>query len=148
LLEIGSGQSSTSKGERGRDHLIDTASAKIAIRETKAEYHIEGTWGAKVVDELSPSAADYVIRKRGHSAFGTTHLHRLLRNLGVESVVVAGGSVTGCVADTVREGVGLGYRISIVADATYPPGKRDAAFASLRERLEIRTTDETVAVHG
>jgi ureidoacrylate peracid hydrolase len=136
------------QSERGRDHLIDTASAKVAIRASDTQYHIEGTWGSMIVEELSPGPRDYVVRKRGHSAFGTTHLHRLLRNLGVKTILVTGGSIVGCVADTAREGIGLGYRISIVADATYPPGKRELAFAALQERMEIRTTEETIATLG
>jgi ureidoacrylate peracid hydrolase len=132
------------KSERGQDRFVDTASARMALRTNATEYHTEGTWGAEIVDAIAPTPGDYVIRKRGHSAFGTTHLHRMLRNLGVNSIVVTGGSVVGCVADSSREGIGLGYEVSLVGDATYPPRKREIAYASLASRLQIRSTDETL----
>lgn len=132
------------KSLRGQDRFVDTASARMALRKRSMEYRTDGSWGAEIVDELKPEPKDYVIGKRGHSAFGTTHLHRMLRNLGVNTIVVTGGSVVGCVADSTREGVGLGYRVILVGDATYPPDKRDIGLASLGTRLEVRTADETL----
>jgi nicotinamidase-related amidase len=133
------------KSLRGKDRLIDTASAKAGMRKKGMEYRADGTWGAEIVAELTPGPSDYIVGKRGHSAFGTTHLHRMLRNLGVNFVIVTGGSVVGCVADSTREGVGLGYRMTLVGDATYPPEKRQLAYPALASRLDIRTTDEVLA---
>lgn len=133
------------KSLRGKDRLIDTASAKAGMRKKGMEYRADGTWGAEIVAELTPGPSDYIVGKRGHSAFGTTHLHRMLRNLGVNFVIVTGGSVVGCVADSTREGVGLGYRMTLVGDATYPPEKRELAYPALASRLDIRTTDEVIA---
>ena len=133
------------KSLRGKDRLIDTASAKAGMRKKGMEYRADGTWGAEIVAELTPQPSDYIVGKRGHSAFGTTHLHRMLRNLGVNFVIATGGSVVGCVADSTREGVGLGYRMTLVGDATYPPEKRELAYPALASRLEIRTTDEVIA---
>jgi nicotinamidase-related amidase len=133
------------KSLRGKDRLIDTASAKAGMRKKGMEYRADGTWGAEIVAELTPEPSDYIVGKRGHSAFGTTHLHRMLRNLGVNFVIVTGGSVVGCVADSTREGVGLGYRMTLVSDATYPPEKRELAYPALASRLDIRTTDEVIA---
>ena len=133
------------KSLRGKDRLIDTASAKMGLRKKGMEYRTDGTWGAEIVAELTPQPSDYIVGKRGHSAFGTTHLHRMLRNLGVNFVIVTGGSVVGCVADSTREGAGLGYRMALVADATYPPDKRELALPALASRIEIRTTDEMIA---
>ncbi|MGH7844585.1 MAG: isochorismatase family protein [Candidatus Binatia bacterium] len=133
------------KSLRGKDRLIDTASAKMGMRKKEMAYRTDGSWGAEIVAELTPQPADYIVGKRGHSAFGTTHLHRMLRNLGVNFVIVTGGSVVGCVADSMREGVGLGYRMALVGDATYPPEKRKLALSALASRAEIRTTDEMLA---
>ena len=133
------------KSLRGKDRLIDTASAKAGMRKKGMEYRADGTWGAEIVAELTPQPSDYIVGKRGHSAFGTTHLHRMLRNLGVNFVIATGGSVVGCVADSTREGVGLGYRVTLVSDATYPPEKRELAYPALASRLEVRTTDEVIA---
>jgi nicotinamidase-related amidase len=133
------------KSVRGQDRWIDTASAKMGLRQRDLDYRTDGTWGAEVVDELKPQPGDYVIGKRGHSAFGTTHLHRMLRNLGVSHIIVTGGSLVGCVADSTREGVGLGYHVILVRDATYPPEWRESGAEALATRLDVRTTGEVLA---
>jgi ureidoacrylate peracid hydrolase len=133
------------KSVRGKDRFIDTASAKKGMRQRDLDYRTDGTWGAEVVDELKPQPCDYVIGKRGHSAFGTTHLHRMLRNLGVNHIIVTGGSLVGCVADSTREGVGLGYQVTLVRDAAYPPELRELGTAALATRLDVRTTEEVLA---
>ena len=62
-----------------------------------------GTWGAQVVDEISPLDDDFMVRKTGGSGFGFTPLHRILRNLNVRNLLMTGGAVTGCVwADRAR----------------------------------------------
>ena len=133
------------KSVRGQDRWVDTASAKMGLRQRDLDYRTDGTWGAEVIDELKPQPGEYAIGKRGHSAFGTTHLHRMLRNLGVNHIIVTGGSIVGCVADSTREGVGLGYQVTLVRDATYPPEWREIGTAALTNRLDIRTTDEVLA---
>lgn len=136
------------KSARGRDGPVDTASSRMARRKRPippgTEYRTEGTWGAEILDELKPQSGDYVVIKRGHSAFGTTHLHRLVRNLGVNLLLFTGGSVTGCLSDSSREGIGLGYRAVVVANATYPPERRDIGTRALSSRAEIASTEEVL----
>jgi nicotinamidase-related amidase len=81
----------------------------------------EGTWGTAIVAELMPQEGDFLVQKKGASGFGLTHLHRLLRNLRVRRCLLAGGSVTGCVRATMFDGIALGYDLSVLGDATYPP---------------------------
>jgi nicotinamidase-related amidase len=102
-----------------------------------------GTWGAQIVDELTPESADFIVRKKGASGFGLTHLHRLLRNLGVRRCLVAGGSTTGCVRATMFDGLALGYDITILADATYPPDSPHVEF--LAQWCTVRPTDDVLS---
>jgi nicotinamidase-related amidase len=104
----------------------------------------EDTWGADFVDELKAQEGDFVLTKRSSSAFTTTHLHRLLRNLDVNLILLTGGSVSGCLAATMREGIALGYRAVVVSDATYPPDQRSVALQSLSKRAEISRTDDVL----
>ena len=80
-----------------------------------------GTWGAEIVDELRPEAEDFMVEKKGGSGFGYTPLHRILRNVNARRLLVTGGATTGCVWATVFDGLALGYEITVIADATYPP---------------------------
>ncbi|HEY7063206.1 MAG TPA: isochorismatase family cysteine hydrolase [Chloroflexota bacterium] len=128
-------------------HGLDTALPRPIRRlnpmPPEAQFIKEGAWGAAFVDALQPQAGDVEIVKRGNSAFGFTPLHRALRNLGVRHCLVSGGAVHGCLSDTVREGAGLGYALTIVADAAYPP---DSPYLELlTHRAGIRSTDEVLA---
>ena len=102
-----------------------------------------GTWGAEMVDELSPEEDDYVVEKKGGSGFGYTPLHRILRNLNARRLLMTGGAVTGCVWATALDGVTLGYDITVIADATYPPDSPD--LSSLAEWCSVRPTAEVLA---
>ena len=96
-----------------------------------------------MVDELRPEEDDYVVEKKGGSGFGYTPLHRILRNLNARRLIMTGGAVTGCVWATALDGVALGYDITVIADATYPPDSPD--LPSLAEWCEVRPTAEVLA---
>ena len=134
---------------RGRNIDFDTASSKMYRRlhvvPAGVDNCTDGTWGADFVDELKPQDGDFVLTKRSSSAFSTTHLHRVLRNLDVNVMWLTGGSVSGCLAATLREGVALGYRAVVVADATYPPDQRSIALQSLSKRAEISSTNDVLS---
>ncbi|MCY4583215.1 MAG: cysteine hydrolase [Chloroflexi bacterium] len=102
-----------------------------------------GTWGAEMVDELTPEGDDYIVEKKGGSGFGYTPLHRILRNLNAQRLIMTGGAVTGCVWATALDGVALGYDITVIADATYPPDS--PGLDSLAEWCSVRPTAEVLA---
>lgn len=104
-----------------RNDAIDYAGSRRGMRSKSLPMYVDGTWGSQIVEEIEPREDDIVVVKRGHSAFASTTLHRILRNLGVDRCIVTGGAVNGCVADTVMEGAGLGYRFIVVSDATFRP---------------------------
>jgi hypothetical protein len=45
-------------------------------------------------------------------------------------------------ADTALEAVGLGYRVTVAADATYPPNSSYLSFGSLESRMDIVSSDQ------
>ena len=87
------------------------------------EHAVRGTWGAEVVEELKPKEGDFVIVKRRYSAFFSTDLDLLLRELGVEEVVLTGVATNVCVLHTAADAFFRGYKITVVEDGTmaYPP---------------------------
>src|SRR5204863_6923048 len=56
---------------------------------------------------------DVVIQKRGASSFFQTHLAALLVWHGIDTVIVTGGSTSGCVRATAVDSVQHGYRTII-----------------------------------
>lgn len=122
------------------------ASRRLRPMPPEAHYMETGFWGTELVDGLEPGKGDLVIEKKGHSAFAFTPLRRILRNLGVRRCLVTGGAVSGCLSDTVREGAGLGYEITVVSDAVYPPNS--PYLQVLAERVEVHPTEVVLAELG
>jgi nicotinamidase-related amidase len=56
---------------------------------------VEGTWGAQIIDDLTPQEGEHLVVKKGFGGFSNTPLDTVLRNLGVTTCVVSG--VTACV---------------------------------------------------
>jgi nicotinamidase-related amidase len=60
---------------------------------------------------------DIVLSKTACSAFATTNLDRLLRNLFVEQLVMCGQLTDQCVESAVRDAADLGYLVTVAEDA-------------------------------
>ena len=70
----------------------------------------DGSPRAALDPRLKIEATDLVIRKRMASAFFETNLASLLVFHRVDTVIVTGGSTSGCVRATVVDGLSHGYR--------------------------------------
>lgn len=130
---------------RRPDLLDDGRSRTVAAARPippEARYLEPDTWGSEFIEGLRPQLGDLVVQKKGNSGFGFTPLHRILRNIGVRRCLVTGGSSSGCVSDTFREGLGLGYEMTVVSDATYPVGSKN--ISELGELGEMRTTEDVL----
>jgi maleamate amidohydrolase len=97
-----------------------------------------GLWGAKnargteddgpapgtkrdndIVDELKPLDGEFVLAKDKPSIFHGTNLLAHLISRGVDSLIVCGGTASGCVYATAVDGFSHNYKVSVVADATF-----------------------------
>ena len=71
----------------------------------------------KLGDEILPEIGDRFIVKPRYSAFDSTPLLLILRDLDVERIVLAGMSTEGCVAQTAIDAREEGFKVTIVASA-------------------------------
>lgn len=62
-------------------------------------------------------ASEYIVRKRRFSAFFETDLNLLLREAGVERIMIVGVKTHVCVRATAQDGFGYGYRIILPLEA-------------------------------
>ena len=60
---------------------------------------------------------EYVVRKRRFSAFFETDLNLLLREAGIERIILAGVKTHVCVRATAQDGFGYGYRVVLPREA-------------------------------
>lgn len=77
---------------------------------------IDGTRGAEIVPELAPVEGEHVVRKTRPSAFFGTDLHDRLQALDIDTLLVAGASMSGCVRATVTDGFSYDYRVSVIRE--------------------------------
>jgi len=75
-----------------------------------------GTPGAAICDELKPQAGDIVINKHCVDPFNGTHLHNILRNRGIDTLVLMGVWTNYVVETAARTGADCGYRVIVVTD--------------------------------
>lgn len=106
--------------------------------------------GMEVIDpRIAPLKNEPVIIKHWPSGFFATDLHRLLRNTGVDGVVVTGMTTSGCVRATALDSMQNEYRTIVVLDAV---GDRDgeAHDANLKDLgvkyVDVLSVEETLAL--
>ena len=81
--------------------------------------------------------------KPRYSAFDSTPLALILRELGIERIVLAGMTTEGCVAQTAIAGKEEGYKVTVVppACATIHPELESIALAYLERVVGVRLAD-------
>lgn len=82
------------------------------------DHAIAGTEGAEVIPELQLCEKDYVVPKRRYSGFFHTDLDLLLKELGVDTVIMTGLHTHMCVRHTTADAYQLGYSVVVAKNAT------------------------------
>ncbi len=79
----------------------------------------QGTWGAEIVQDLTPKAEDIVVEgKRGLDAFASTNLDFILRSRGLTTVALGGFLTNCCVESTMRSAYEKGFDVVTLTDCT------------------------------
>jgi nicotinamidase-related amidase len=80
---------------------------------------VKGTWGAAIIDDLTPADGDIVIEgKRGLDTFASTNLDFILRSKGIDTIILGGFLTNCCVESTMRTGYEHGFRVLTLTDCT------------------------------
>jgi len=106
----------------------------------------DGSWGARVIDELAPGPEDVVVVKRRYSAFFGTDLDLTLKDLGVAQVVVVGVVTNICVRSTVHDAFFLGYDVVVPEDCVAATGPREQASSLYDIATHFGTVSDADAV--
>ena len=76
-----------------------------------------GTAHFDVTPQLKPVKGDLIFHKVTQSGFVSTPLDQVLRNMGIDTIVLTGVATHACVEATARTASDLGYRVVLVEDA-------------------------------
>ena len=82
-----------------------------------ASFFVPGSEGCEINNRVKPAAGEPVTEKSFPSAFRDTGLQQLLKNAGIEQLVVCGAMTQMCVDTTVRAAFDLGYICHVISDA-------------------------------
>ena len=87
------------------------------------ENNVTGFNGTDIVAKIAPQPRDIVIRKEKPSMFFGTPLAGYLVELGIDSLIIAGTTTSGCVRATVVDAFSYNYPVIIVEDCCFDRGE-------------------------
>ncbi len=122
-------------------------------RDRSLDYKISGLFAAKgsreaeVIDALAPLDNEIVIPKTSSSLFNSTNFEYVLRNLGVEYLMVMGVITDQCIETTVRDGCDRGFLMTVVEDAcaANTEQRHEESLIGISGYCRRRTTDALIA---
>lgn len=119
----------------GRDRSLDYKLSGFFIA--------KGSHDAKVIDALRPAGDEMVIPKTSSSLFNSTNFEYLVRNIGIDTILVAGFLTDQCIDHTIRDGADRGFHMVCVSDgcATDTRERHAAALNAFRGYCLTQTTD-------
>jgi nicotinamidase-related amidase len=102
----------------------------------------------RIWHEVAPCEDDVVIRKPSYGAFYDTPLETILRNLGRDTIIIAGTLTNFCCGTTARQGYERGFNVVFGSDltATDDPETQNAELSVLRKGFaRVMPAQEIVA---
>jgi ureidoacrylate peracid hydrolase len=110
-----------------------------------------GNFGHKIYAALKIAPDDMVVFKRRFSALvqGSSGLDQILRQKGIDTLVIVGTATNVCCESTLRDGMMMNYKCIMVSDAnaTRTDEEHNATLATVAVIFgDVRTTDEVVAL--
>jgi len=123
----------------GRDRSLDYKLSNFFIP--------KGSWDAQVIDAVKPGQDEMVIPKTSSSLFNSTNFEYLMRNIGIDTIAVAGFLTDQCVDHTIRDGADRGFHMICVSDgcATDTRVRHAAALDAFKGYCRTETTASLIA---
>ena len=87
--------------------------------ERKSDVFLEGHKGTQIVEEIAPREEDLVLDKNYGSAFYGTPMVSYLNGLRIDSILMTGGTTSGCVRATVVDAITRNYNVALVEDCVF-----------------------------
>ena len=140
---------------RKRMEVIQTKIASLTLdgrerskgHRDKGIFAPKGSKDAEILKELRPMENEIVLPKTASGVFNSTAIDQILRNLGIENLVVTGVVTNNCVENAVRDACDRGYAVILVEDgcAAVTEELHWAAIRAMRDHFaKIKTTAEVI----
>lgn len=104
------------RGETRPEAVLQRFSATERV---KVKTTMDAEWNFAIVEPLTPQPGEVMIYKQRASGFFGTPLEAHLRMLGVDTLIVAGESTSGCVRASVVDAYSHGFKIGLVEECVF-----------------------------
>jgi ureidoacrylate peracid hydrolase len=124
----------------GRDRSLDHKISGLNVP--------KGSWEAKVIEEVGPRGDEIIIPKTASGIFNATNISYVLRNLGIDYLIMYGVVTDQCVESAIRDAADRGFLVTQIEDccAAETPENHAASIESMRGHYcRTRSTDEMIA---
>ncbi len=124
----------------GRDRSLDHKISGLNVP--------KGSWEAKVIEEVGPRGDEIIIPKTASGIFNATNISYVLRNLGIEYLIMYGVVTDQCVESAIRDAADRGFLVTQIEDccAAETPENHAASIESMGGHYcRTRSTDEMIA---
>jgi nicotinamidase-related amidase len=124
----------------GRDRSLDHKISRI--------HHPKGSPEAAIIPAVAPEGDEIVIPKTSSGIFNSTNVEYVLRNLGIEFLVVYGIYTDQCVESAIRDAADRGFLVTQVEDccaAETDANHRRSIAAMGGHYGRVRSTDEIIS---
>jgi nicotinamidase-related amidase len=123
----------------GRDRSLDHKLSNILVP--------RGSPLAKIIEDIAPQGDEIVLPKTSSGVFNSTNLDYVLRNIGIENVIVTGFVTDQCVDMAIRDGADRSYYMVCAADAcaAYTQERHTTALRAFGGYCRIQNADEILA---
>lgn len=116
-----------------------------SIRERRAL--IKGSEGAQVYEEVKPQEGDIIVEKHRYSAFHGTDLEMILRDKGIDTVIVSGGGINiGC-ETTARDAANRDFNVVFLSDGNLGHDMPDLGWGPISKE-EVQRVSLTNMAYG
>lgn len=88
-----------------------------------------GSKESEILEELAPIENEIVLSKGASGVFNSTAIDQILRNLGIDTLVVTGVVTNYCVETAVRDAGDRGYNVVLVSDGCAAMSEEHHRFA-------------------
>ena len=92
---------------------------------------VDGTPGVDIYPGLAPAPGEHVIKKHRYSGFFGTDMDIILREWGVDTVIISGTTTENCCHATARDAMFRNYRVVFLSDATATYDYPDRGFGAM-----------------
>jgi len=124
----------------GRDRSLDHKISRL--------HFPKGSWEAQVIPAVAPQGDEILIPKTSSGIFNSTNVDYVLRNLGIEYLVIYGVMTDQCVESAIRDAADRGFLVTQIEDAC--AAETEAGHAGSIEAMKghfcrTRSTDAMIA---